>query len=674
LTIGAALPLVVSVCWAQANAPLRLKAATEIAYFRLSGIDGYVLARYSMDDSRSVGQSGGTPLRARQSNLSEEIYLMTHSYIYHPSLLTLDVGGGPVIDKSRDYSEGPGATAKRQLFSLNARATILRDKPYTGALFYNHGNQTQSLGPAQQMLTEDTRYGATFSLLSPVTPVPLQVELTRSKNQGNGAEQVMDDRVDQLRLTMDVTLGKLGNSAFLLLSTRQASASGSANLPIQTSHSSNDRINLDTHLRFGSENEYKLSNALTLNRSSYTVGPGALADVKDFSFGLDLRGRHSEELQTTVRYDLNLSQQDDQSMVQNSVNAGLNYRFSPDLSVTLAVHGEGNHGSQYSSTMYAVDGSAQYRQSLPLGMVTTVYTSAYSKRDQQEMALETKVIGERFALQSSNTISLSKQQIAAGSVVVSNTARTQIFMEGSDYLLSQIGLETRIQRLIGGNILDGQEVLVDYAFASGGSYASSQFDNSLNLSWSYKSYLNLFVRYQTTEPRLDSGAPTSALNPVKSTFYGVRTDFPLSLGWQEFAFGASAERQVRREAVLPHQRTQFEFFAQTDLPFAKMGSIRLGKRQLQVAYEGNSLQGVNLDSIDLQMWARLGWGINLSASASRYRDTGTLLLREGSVASIKAHWRQRKFQWTLDLNHSYDAQGAVEQSRTVAQMLLKRDY
>jgi hypothetical protein len=123
-------------------------------------------------------------VRATQSNLSEEIYLMTHSYIYHPSLLLLDLGGGPIIDKSQDGGDGVGTSARRQMFNLNGRATFLRDKPYTGALFYDRSNQTQSMGPAQQMFNENTRYGATFSLLSPVTPVPMQVELTRSTSQG----------------------------------------------------------------------------------------------------------------------------------------------------------------------------------------------------------------------------------------------------------------------------------------------------------------------------------------------------------------------------------------------------------------------------------------------------------------------------------------------------------
>lgn len=673
LALSLALLPVASVCWGQASAPLRLKAAAEIAPFRLVGIDGYIQARYLTDDSGSIGATGGARSRARQSSLSEEIYLMTHSYIYHPSLLSLDLGGGPVIDKSRDGGDGAGTQARRQMFNLNGRATFLRDKPYTGALFYDRGSQTQSVGPAQQMLTENTRYGATFSLLSPATSVPMQVDLTRSRSQGNGAEQVVNDQVDQLRLKMDRTLGKLGGTTFQFVGTRQDSASGSSGLPIQASSSSSARANLDTRVKFGASSEYELSNAVALNRSSYTVGQGSLANLKDFNFGLDLRGRHSDALQTYGRYNLSASQQDDQSMTQNSANAGLSYRLSPDLSGTLAARADVNRATQLSSTLYAIDGSAQYRQTLPLGQALAGYSVAYSRRDQQATALQTKMVGEHVTLGGTSFAALSKREIIANSVLVSNLTRTQTFVEGSDYVLSPIGLELRLQRLLGGNILDGQEVLIDYAYLSGGSYAAKQLDHALNLSWSYKSYLNLFVRYLTSTPQLESGSPSSPLNPVKSTFYGARTDIPLSLGWQEFQLGGSAEREIHRETISPYRRANLEAFAQTDLPLVRSGGIRLGTRRMQVEYDDSPSQGMKLAAVDLRLWARVGYGIDLSAEASAYRDSGAPELREGSAASLKAQWRQRKLLWTLDLTRVHDAQGMAERTRSYGHMLLRRD-
>ena len=676
LAIGFALAPLTSNCWAQANAPLRLKITQEIAPFRLTGIDGYMVTRYLGDASRSTGPVAGAASRVSQSNLTGELFVMTHSYIYHPSLLSLDLGGGPVFDRNRYDTDGVVTNSKRQMYNLSARATVLRDKPYTGALFYDRQNQTQSIGPAQVMLTENTRYGGTFSLRNPVTPVPLQVDLTRAQNYGEGAGQIIDDRVDQLRLKLDANIGKLGVSAFQYVGTRQDSASGSAGLPIQASSSSNHSANLDTRLRFGSMNEYDLSNSVALSTNRYTFGQSSLresTELKDFNFGLALRGRHSDELQSYGRYDFRSGKQNDQETTSNSASAGLSYRLTPDLSGSLGARAENNQASQFSAALYAIDGSAQYRRTLPLGQVTLGYNFAYSQRDQEATALQTRMLGERVTLSGTTLITLGNQQITAGSVVVSNLTRTQTFVEGLDYVLSQIGLSLRIQRLIGGNILDGQEVLTDYAFAVGGSYALSQLDNSVNLGWAYKSYLSVFVRYLDSAPRLVSGAPTSPINPVKSTLYGLRTEVPLSLLAQEFVLGGGAERENRRETILPYQRTNFDAYAQMDLPLGRGGNIRIGARQTQVDYDNNPAQAVKQQAYDMRLWSRVAYGIDLSVEASRERDTGAPVLRERSLASAKAQWRKRKLLFSFDLTRVRDAQGTAERQRTYGQVILRRD-
>jgi len=97
LAIGFALAPGADSCWAQTGASPRLKSAQEIAPFRLTGVDGYIVTRYLSDDSRSSGQAAGAGSRAKQSSMTDEIFIMTHSYIYHPTLLSLDLGGGPVL-------------------------------------------------------------------------------------------------------------------------------------------------------------------------------------------------------------------------------------------------------------------------------------------------------------------------------------------------------------------------------------------------------------------------------------------------------------------------------------------------------------------------------------------------------------------------------------------------
>lgn len=599
---------------------------------------------------------------------------MTHSYIYHPSLLTLDLGGGPVFDNSSVDGDGFVTKSKRQMINFSGRATILRDKPYTGALFYDRHNQTQNIAPAQVILTENTRYGFNASLLSPLTPVPLHMELTRVENQGTGADQIIEDRIDQLRIGMDASVGKWGRSAFQYVGTRQDSISGSSFLPIQASRSKNDNVNLDTRLKFGARNEYDLNNVVSYNANQFTAGQGELTQLKDFRFGLDLRGWHSANLQSFARYDNNSGSQGEQQAKLNAASAGISFQLNPELSGSLSAHGEDNKSTQLSATQYGIDGSATYRRALPLGEATVGYIFAYTQRDQQAAEDQAKVIGERVTLTGTNLATLGNDLIIASTLVVSNLNRTQIFVEGRDYVLSQIGLSLRIQRVIGGSILDGQEVLADYLYTTGGTYAATRMANTINLSWALKNYLSVYLRLLDLAPHLDSGTPATPLNPVKSTLYGSRAEVPVSLLSQDFLLGGRAEREERRETISPYTSSSLDAYVQVDLPWVRSGNIRAATRRLQVDYDFSPAQGVNLVGYDLSLWARAGYGIDLSAEASRERDTGAPETRERSLLSAKAQWRKRKFLVTLDLSRVRDAQGSVERTRTYGQIMLRRDF
>lgn len=672
--LAAGLALAALTCWAQAGARSPPRLDQEIAAFRLTGVEGYVLARYLRDDNFNSQQPGSAGTRTRQSNVIEEVFLLTHSYVYHPRLLSLDLGGGPVFDRSRYALDGAPADGKQRLYNLRAHASVLRDKPYSATLFYDRQNQNQNLGPALELLTENRRYGASLALRNPVTPMPLQLEFTRSDTHGRGSGQTIDDRIDQVRLTTSANIGKIGISNFQYLGSHQDSLSGSASLPVRPSQFNSSSAYLDTRLKLGARSQYDLANTIALNNNSYTVGQALPEQLRNFNFGLDLRGRHSGDLQTYGRYNFITNKQREESLQANSAGAGINYRFNPALSGSLSARGELNRGSHLESSAYAVEGSAQYQQTLPLGQAVVAYTLSYGQRDQQAAALQSRIFGEHLTLTGTASVTLGKQQIVAGTVVVSNLTRSQVFVEGRDYVLTQLGLTLRVQRLVGGNILDGQEVLVDYDFWLGGSYALSQLDNSISLSWAYKNLLSMLARYTDSAPRLESGAPTIPVNPASSVLYSLHAEIPFSLLWQQQVLGANAERENRREVILPYRRTSYETYVQADLPLVDGGNIRLGSRRLQVGYGNNQAQDVNLRAYDLRLWLRLANGIDVSVDATRERDTGTPVLRERSFRSARAQWRQRKLVWTFNLTRSHELQGPAESRRTFGQMTLRRDF
>ncbi len=660
-------------CAAQQSAPLRIKRTAEITPFRLTGIDGYMVTRYLRDDSSSSGQAAGAGTRQSLSTLSEELFVMTHSYVYHPGLLSLDLGGGPIIDKSRYGGDGIATHQGRQVYNLSGRATVLRDKPYNGALFYDLRNQTQQLGPAQVMLTENARSGFEFALLNPVTPVPLRVDATRSTTQGKGADQVTDERVDRLRLRLDANIGTLGTTVFQYQGMQQASKSGSPGLPIQASTTDTALANLDTRLKFGADRQYELANFITLNTNRYAFSQAPGLAYNDFRFSLDLRGRHSEMLQSYGRFDLNSGKQGDQTTGLTSLRGGLTYRPNADVTGTLAAHGENNKTGASIANSYGLDGTAQYRHALSLGEARIGYGFSYLQREQEAAAQQARTIGETVTLSGTGFVTLTRQQVAAGSVSVSNLTRTQTYVEGSDYLLTVVGLTTRIQRTVGGNILDGQDVLIDYAYEFGGSYALKQLDQNLNVSWVLGTYLNAYARFADSAPQISSGTPTATLNPAKTSLFGTRGEFPFDW-WLYTRLGGNAERENRRETISPYQRGSLEAYAQVELPWVRSGDLRLGTRRTRIDYDFNPLQGVKLTAYDVRLSSRLPYNIDVSLNATRERDTGAPLARERSYVAARAKWRMRKLQATFELTRTHDAQGESQRTRSYGLFTLRRDF
>ncbi|MCX7165845.1 MAG: hypothetical protein NTV11_06175 [Rhodocyclales bacterium] len=646
--------------------------AEEIESFKLIGVDGYVTLQY-VQDAQMTDQPG-TAARSRQaqSGFRNEIFVMTHSYVYHPNLMTLDIGGGPVLHSESFSGDSGEARARGALYNLSARATLLRDKPYTGSLFFSHLNPTVSVAPGQVLTQENTRYGFDFSLLAAASPVPLQAGFVRSHSQGRGADRLVDDRNDQFNLSASRSYGALGSTQVQYQTSHQASQSGSQNLPIQSSTASNQAVSVDTRLQFGDTRQYDLANLVSLNTQGYALGASAVPELRDGRFMLDLRVRHSDKLYSHGSYNYGHSSQGDLDSVTQAASAGLNYWPLKDLETSLGVRGDDNRTRQFVAQAHGIDGSVRYEQPLPIGVGQVSYGVRYDSRSQQSQALQTGVLGERVTLSGLAYVGLSHPHVIAGTPVVSNAGRTQTFVAGVDHVLTVVGNETRVQRLIGGRILDGEQVLVDYTYDVGGTYAYNQLDQTLSLNWNLSRYANGYFRYFTSAPRLASGSPSFPLNDVKSSIYGLRADLPFNPGLP-ITVGGGIEFEDRHETVSPYQRMAEDLYIQTDEPLFGLGNLRALLRRSRIDY-ALAAQNSDVRGYELRFWSRHWFGIDLTAALSAERDDAGLIPRQRSDGSIGLQWQERKFTLSSSLIRTREIQAGVERNRTTFQFLAKRDF
>jgi hypothetical protein len=314
----------------------------------------------------------------------------------------------------------------------------------------------------------------------------------------------------------------------------------------------------------------------------------------------------------------------------------------------------------------------RYQITLPLGVLQTGYALRHDQRNQVAVAATANVIGERTSLVGTTYATLSQRHVNAASIVIVNAARNQTFVEGSDYILSSVGTETRLQRLIGGAILDGQDVLVDYAYDLGGTFGYSQTDQTLDLNWSPGSYFSTYFRYLDSAPRVTSGNPAFPLNTVHSRVYGLRFDVPAKSPL-EMVLGGSMEREDRRETLSSYRRATEEMYAQLENPFFGAGNIRVSVRHAKVEYD-YSLQNVNLRAVDARYWGRFLSGVEVSANLATEVDTGGPVLRRRLVTTVKLDWRYRKLKMTFDLGRTVETQGRFRRAPVLLQMQARREF
>jgi hypothetical protein len=651
-------------------------SAQEITGFRMTGYEGYFSLRYLGDHfgtrQPDYGTIGSVESRQVQTDLRSELFVMTHSYVYHPKLLALDVGGGVVFDDSSSEFDGQSSRARQPLYNLSVHANLLSDKPYRGTVYFEHLNPTVSVSPAEILTQQSQKVGASVSLLAPVSPVPVTIEASRSQNKGSSTLRVVDDETDRVVVVADRSLGKLGQTHLHLESQQQASSSGSPNLPIQQSRLNARTISLDTQLRLGDQREHEISNTISSLEQEYSLEQGPSPKSQNLRFTANYRGVTSPQTQSLAAYSFNHTKQDAFTTDVNSANITEVWTPSKDLSATAGLRGDSTRASQFGVSTWGVDGSAVVEQALPLGIAQISYAAQYDARSQTATSASTAIVGERVVLTGTQAAPLTQARVVPGSVVVSNAVRTQVFVEGIDYRLTVVGLTTRLERLLGGSLIDGETVLVDYAFDFGGSFDSTQFSQNLNLNWAVLPRWSIYLRFSDAMPRVTAGTPTSPLNTVHSRLIGSRAEVPLSLA-AEIQVGGFIEQENRQETISPYVRTEGELFVQGELYPLYNADFRLAAHRTTIAAD-NVFQASKLTGLNMALGWRTGMGLRLLATALFERDTGGIELRERRTGTLRATWQFRRLTLTADLMRSRELQGGVVRDRSVGSIVLRRDF
>jgi hypothetical protein len=642
-----------------------VRAAEAFLPWRLTSVRGYAVleTRYNDYTVRDT--------REREPYVQEEIGIRTRSFAYHPNFLEMDIGGAVLFDQRSFTRDSPTLDSQTEStndigWSLDTRFNFLSKKPYPFSLYFDRQNPVVSTGLAGSFSQTNMQYGMDASLLAPLSPVNVDFGIFRTTFEGESVDQTVDDSNEQAYVNAIHSFFADSTTQLSYTFNRTSSKSGIRDRAIFETTRSDHSTVLVTRWILGSRKQYEL-----VSTSNY--------DIQNDPRRVDTRirprltWRHAPNLDSFYRYNFSKSSQpdnDDTDTLENGGSAG--FRYEPFEALTTDGEVNFNISSEargFDREQFGGNGSVKYFYPLAFGRLDLGANLGYTHNNQDAPSARRSVTDEPVTLVGTTPVTLARDFVLTSTVEVTNTARTQTFIEELDYRLITVGAQTELQRLAGGAILDGQRVLVSYDFQSGGDFSFSVLNQNYTSNLGIGNYYNVFARFFDLDQTVRSGEPTFTLNSVNVIEVGADADVPL---WRwGIRVGGRIAYLRQDEDISPFDRSSINAFVQFPLPFTSR--LRLAVRRSESTREGpggsSDQTGFSAD-FRSRPWLRG----TVTATFEYEKEKRGPLDRTRSIGNVRTEWRIRRLRVSATAEYVQETQDNSETERFFAILRLRRDW
>ncbi|WJW76621.1 hypothetical protein QVG61_05895 [Thiohalobacter sp. IOR34] len=621
------------------------------------------------DEYRQTDALGNTSYQTRPT-FEEEINVLTHSYVYHPNLLDMDLGGG-LLFVQQDFSTNQGSNnSNESLYNLNARLSFLKRKPYPFSLFYNRSNPSVSTSLSGRFLVENIRYGFQASLLESISPVLLYLGTLHYENRGQGIDTSINDITDQLTLRAFKSYNGNDHIQVSYLDIEVDSKSGSLGLPIQKNNTRSRTIDISARNAFGENDKINVTQLLTLSQQTSRLQNDPATDIDDLRYNFDMRWQHSREVGSFYQYRLTNNQRSDIDTRNQFLVAGVNYMSVDGLRGNLDIHGEKEQQDTtgFNRTLRGSRGNIGYDLRLGRADLRLGASILYDRSGQRSKTSQIQVFDEPLTLSGTAPVALQHEFVEENTIIVRNQAKTQTFIKDLDYRIRTVGSRTEIERLIGGNIIDGETVLVDYDYQTGGSFNLNTLAQNYSVQLRISRFYEFYVRYRDLNQNLSAGVSSIPVNSTRSMLVGARVEYPFQGGWLA---GANAEFEDHQEDISPYTRNSLIGYVELSLPLVTRLRITARRETIDVS---NTEEDTDLTQLMLRLTSRPWFRTLLTADADFQKDTGGSLIRKRRGAYLGLSWHFRRLAFQLRAESILSQQGAVEQKQAKIMAYLRRNF
>ncbi len=502
-------------------------------------------ARWRTFKRSTVGQQD---LTDTEQYLQGRFELSGRAFVGHENLLDINgrIGFG-IEDWNVESDTASTARHDRDLLVLyDVSALVLPDGP-APVTVYSRREQTrldrEFSGTIDSLNTE---HGAKIRIRSESFPTHIQVfrrDIDQSDQLG-----FVDYRLKQDSFSVRST-PKIGENHELsieyildLVDERQSQF-------FENSYTRHDAQIIHT-VKFGDEKQYDLQSIGRFYDESGT------ADFRRFRLDEILRLQHTRRFDT--RYDLT---------VEDIVRAGQGQRYFRGAGQAryalfdslIAVGSLGTDmldiDGEFTTTQYFADVDLQYIKQVPLGSLDAAFGAGFNRQDNGEQGQPVAFTDQALTLTDPTPTLINRRNIVPSSIVVTSANGLRVYTEGIDYTVAVFPSHVEIERIVGGAILEGESLLVDYTV---GPEPASIID-SVNANFAVRytieegvfSGLSGYINYIWIDQNIETiDSSRFILEEVKELYYGL--DYRIG------HLALQVERRNHDSTIFPFDTTRME--------------------------------------------------------------------------------------------------------------------
>lgn len=477
---------------------------------------------YNQEDRIVAGQRSTNSAHT----VTERLDLVTSGFVYHPALLQYNLKFSPEFRQTTlTRSElGSGTATEGSGFSPNyyANTVLLSQKPYSMSLFAQRTeNQTWSTYTGVSKTSTES-YGGDINLKYSLMPTTVGGSVSKSEQIGFYNTSSDWQEVHLYSRHRGVT-GETGLTANYSISSQVSNSTPNDIKTLNAGLSNKYEFTSDGRIALASNLQYMDQRSSLMKNTSLQVN-----ESLSWEHDKQLRSRY------TASYRRSEAPQTDSDWL--SLDGRVTHQLYENLTTTAGVTGTANN-------------STGTRERSLAGMLNSVYQRRLSTWGNLGLQagwnyLYTTRSGMRGASQELNephTLNilvetyLAQPSVVPGSVRVTNSSGTVVYVQDLDYRLDLIGNLTRISRLPLGAIGEGQLVLVTYSYSRDAGYDDAVLTQNYGFNLDFWRSLYLSYRYLQAQQYLMAGPPPSRTSSAVVHLMSLR----YLLGWTET--GASYE-------------------------------------------------------------------------------------------------------------------------------------